>query len=47
MVDTYVGMTFGEERDVFGLADDDDDLMTDERTLDSVGAVCLINKLSE
>jgi hypothetical protein len=38
-------MTFGDERDVFGLADDDDDLLTDERTLDSAGAVYLINKL--
>lgn len=47
VADTYVGTTFGDERDEFGLTDDDDDLLTDGRTLDSAGAVCLINKLSE
>lgn len=44
MVHTYVGMTLGDEREEFGLAEEDDDLVAVERTLDSTGAVCLINK---
>lgn len=39
VIDTYVGFPGGDESDELGFTDDDDDLLTDERTLLSADAI--------